>query len=120
MSLDNPRLVIDRKQNLSELCVNVCQQHKRFVAELSRANQYGIKLVIMCEHGGAIKSMKDVAGWKNPRLKVSPMAVSGERLYKILTTIGKRYGVDFVFCDKRSTGKEIIRILSGDANGATI
>ena len=25
MSLDNPRLVIDRKQNLSELCQNVCR-----------------------------------------------------------------------------------------------
>ena len=40
-NLDNPRLVIDRKQNLSELCLNVCQQHKRFVAELERAAQYG-------------------------------------------------------------------------------
>lgn len=25
MNYDNPRLVIDRKQNLSELCGNVCQ-----------------------------------------------------------------------------------------------
>ena len=24
MSLDNPRLIIDRKQNLQELCGNVC------------------------------------------------------------------------------------------------
>ena len=120
MSLDNPRLVIDRKQNLSELCGNVCQQHKRFVAELIRANQYGIKIVILCEHGGSVRSIDDVMRWKNPRIKVSPMAVSGERLYKILTAISKKYDVDFVFCDKRSTGKEIIRILSGDANGATI
>ena len=29
-SLDNPRLVIDRKQDLQELCGNVCQQHERF------------------------------------------------------------------------------------------
>ena len=28
MSLDNPRLIIDRKQNLQELCGNVCQQHE--------------------------------------------------------------------------------------------
>ena len=26
-SLDNARLVIDRKQDLQELCGNVCQQH---------------------------------------------------------------------------------------------
>ena len=37
MSLDNPRLIIDRKQNLQELCGNVCQQHERFRNELIRA-----------------------------------------------------------------------------------
>jgi ERCC4-type nuclease len=112
MSLDNAKLCIDRKQNLSELCSNVCQQHDRFRAELQRANQYGIKLVILCEHGGQIKSLEDVINWKNPRLKESPLAVSGERLYRILSSMSKKYGVDIVFCDKRNTGKEIIRILT--------
>ena len=70
MSLDNAKLCIDRKQNLSELCSNVCQQHDRFRAELQRANQYGIKLVILCEHGGQIKSLEDVINWKNPRSMV--------------------------------------------------
>lgn len=37
MSLDNPRLIIDRKQNLQELCGNVCQQHERFKRELLKA-----------------------------------------------------------------------------------
>lgn len=116
MSLDNARLAIDRKQNLSELCSNVCQQHDRFRAELERANQYGIKLIILCEHGGNIKSLQDVLTWTNPRLKESPLAVSGERLYRILSTMSKKYNVDFVFCDKRNTGKEIIRILTEEAN----
>ena len=31
-SLDNGRLVIDRKKDLSELCGNVTQQHERFRA----------------------------------------------------------------------------------------
>lgn len=30
MNYDNPRLIIDRKQNLSELCNNVCNDHDRF------------------------------------------------------------------------------------------
>lgn len=47
MSLDNPRLIIDRKQNLQELCGNVCQQHERFRKELIRARDAGIKLVIL-------------------------------------------------------------------------
>lgn len=112
MSLDNPRLIIDRKQNLSELVGNVCQQHKRFTDELKRAQEHGIKLVILCEHGGKIKSLEDVKEWVNPRLKKSPLAMSGERLYKVLLTISKKYGVDFMFCDKRQTGKKIIEILS--------
>lgn len=111
MSLDNPRLVIDRKQNLSELCLNVCQQHKRFRAELERANEYGIKLIILCEHGKGIKALADVIEWENPRLKESPMAVSGERLYKILSAMSAKYNVDFHFCNKAETGAKIIELL---------
>ena len=110
-SLDNPRLVIDRKCNLAELCGNVCQQHERFKAELIRANEYGIKLIILCEHGGSIRSLQDVMSWHNPRLKESPMAVSGERLYKILSAVSAKYNVDLVFCDKRQTGAKIIELL---------
>lgn len=112
MSLDNARLCIDRKQNLGELCRNVCQEHKRFRAELERAKQLGVKLFILCEHGGKIKSLSDVMNWKNPRLKQSPMAMSGERLYKILSAMSAKYDVEFRFCSKISTGKEIIRILT--------
>lgn len=111
MSLDNARLVIDRKQNLAELCGNVCQQHSRFKRELQTAQDCEIKLVILCEHGGQIKSLEDVRKWKNPRSAISPLAMSGERLYAVLLTMGKRYNIDYVFCDKRCTGKEIVRIL---------
>ena len=113
MSLDNPRLVIDRKQNLSELCQNVCQDHKRFRSELERANEYGIKLIILCEHGGAVKELKDVIHWINPRLRLSPMAMSGERLYKVLSAMGEKYGVRFEFCKKADTGRRILELLGG-------
>jgi hypothetical protein len=116
MSYDNPRLIVDRKQNLQELCGNVCQQHKRFTAELQRAYDAGIKLIILCEHGGGVKCLDDVKNWKNPRLKDSPLAVSGERLYKILSTMAIHYNVDFEFCDKRATGRRIVEILSGGVN----
>lgn len=112
MSLDNPRLIIDRKKDLQELCGNVCQQHERFRAELIRAKEAGIQLVILCEHGGQIKTLEDVYFWKNPRLKRSPRATTGEQLYKSLCTIKDRYGVRFAFCDKRQTGKRIMEILS--------
>lgn len=112
MSFDNPRLIIDRKQNLTELCGNVCQQHKRFTDELKRANELGIKLIILCEHSSHIKALNDVEKWVNPRLKKSPMAVSGERLFKILTRMAEKYKVEFLFCSKSQTGAKIIELLS--------
>jgi hypothetical protein len=112
MSLDNARFAVDRKQNLLEVCKNVCQDHKRFVSELKRANELGIKLVFLIEHSRNIKDLEDVLDWVNPRLKKSQLAVSGERLYKILSTIEQTYDTKFYFCDKSSTGKRIIELLN--------
>jgi len=114
-SLDNARLVIDRKQSLIELVQNCCQQHDRFRAEMERANKLGIKLVILCEHGQGINTLDDVRSWQNPRLKESPLTMSGERLFKVLLTMSIKYGVEVRFCDKKDTGKEIVRILGGGA-----
>nr|DAP79872.1 MAG TPA: ATP-dependent RNA helicase [Caudoviricetes sp.] len=127
MSLDNPRLIIDRKQNLQELCGNVCQQHERFKRELLKAMDAGIQLVILVEHGADIKSLEDVYFWKNPRKHevrwrivngkrekyvVSAKAVDGNQLYKSLCTIRDRYHVRFEFCEKKDTGIRIAEILS--------
>lgn len=112
-SLDNPRLVIDRKKDLLELCGNVCQQHERFRAELVRARDAGIKIIILCEHGDGISCIEDVYFWDNPRIKESPKATTGEHLYKSLCTIRDRYGVRFEFCDKRQTGVRIVELLRG-------
>ena len=127
-SLDNPRLVIDRKKDLQEICGNVCQQHERFKAELLRAKEQGIKLIILCEHGADIKSLEDVFFWQNPRkyqirwktvngkrvkAVISAKAVDGNQLYKSLCTIRDRYGVSFIFCTKEETGQKIIEILGG-------
>lgn len=127
-SLDNPRLVIDRKKDLQEICGNVCQQHERFKAELLRAKEQGIRLVILCEHGADIKSLEDVYFWQNPRKYqirwktvngkrvkdvISAKAVDGNQIYKSLCTIRDRYNVDFVFCQKEETGQKIVKILGG-------
>lgn len=110
--LDNPYLVVDRKQSLNELCNNVVQDHKRFRNELIRAQEVGISVVVLVEHGGGIKSLEDVPNWINPRLKVSPLAVSGERLYKILKAMEYTYKVRFEFCNKANTGRRILEILT--------
>lgn len=115
MSMDNPRVIIDRKQNLNEVCSNVCQQHKRFTDELIRAKEAGIHIIILIEHSARIKTLEDVREWNNPRCKDHPLAMSGERLYKVLATMqnSDKYDVEFRFCDKKSTGKVIANILGG-------
>ena len=128
MNLDNPRLIIDRKQNLQELCGNVCQQHERFKRELIKAMEANIKLIVLVEHGPDIKSIEDVYFWQNPRKHevrrrvingkrekyvVSAKAVDGNQLYKSLCTIRDRYNVRFEFCQKKDTGKRIIELLEG-------
>lgn len=116
-SLDNPRLVVDRKKDLQEIAGNVCQQHERFRAELIRAQDAGIQIVILCEHGGQIRSLEDVFFWDNPRRRTSKGAISGQRLFKILSTMKDKYGVRFEFCDKRQTGRRIVEILTNDKRG---
>ena len=112
-SLDNPRLVIDRKKDLLELCGNVTQQHERFQRELIKAQEAGIRLIILIEHGGDIQSLEDVYFWDNPRLSKSPKATTGKSLYRSLCTIRNRYNVRFEFCTKQETGKKIMELLDG-------
>ena len=110
-SLDNPRLVIDRKQSLSELYSNLCHDHDRFIGELKRAKDAGIELIILIEHGANVKCLEDVITWQNPRLEVSPYAWDGKRLYKTMRTVQQKYGIRYEFCAKRDTGSKIIELL---------
>lgn len=131
-SLDNGRLVIDRKKDLLELCGNVTQQHERFRREMIRAKEAGIRIIVLCEHGEGIERLADVYFWQNPRLfkrkwivedgkpkqvPAYPKAKTGAQLVKILETINERYGVTFMFCDPANTGETIVKLLGGDAGG---
>ena len=132
MSLDNPRLVIDRKKDLQEIIGNVTTQHERFRNELIRAQEHNIKIIVLCEHGNGIRELSDLIFWDNPRLKMGewvmqdghpvkvlkyPKATTGTQLYKSLQTIQDRYGVEFRFCEKKETGTEIVRLLGGERDG---
>ena len=123
MNYDNPRVVVDRKQSLLEVVSNVTKDHERFRNEMLRAQQNGIKIVFLVEHGEGIESLEDVLFWENPRLyKVKKVngkwteyktkATTGETLYNILRTMTKKYGVEFRFCRNEDTGRKIVEILT--------
>lgn len=109
----NPLLRIERKKNLAELCHNLCSPDRaRFYREIRRAHDQGIQLVILCEHGGDIRSLADVPKWKNKYGKVS-----GRRLQDEIYKLEVGYNIPVIFCDKRSTGRKIVEILTEENHG---
>lgn len=109
--LNDMTTCIDLKRNLQEVCGNLTQQHERFKRECIRAQESGIRLIILVEHGSTIKTLADVDTWVNPRLKVSPYAVSGQHLRKMMETVALKYGVEWLFCTRAETGEKVVNIL---------
>ena len=106
-----PDLIIDRKGGLGEMCMNLCSiDRRRFYDEIHRAHDQGARLVILCEQAG-IKTFADIAGWKNKYGKVT-----GRQLQDAIYRLEVGYSVPVLFCDKRSTGRRIIEILTDDAS----
>lgn len=104
-------LVIDRKQNLDELCKNLFNKSdkSRFRKELRRAHEKKIKIIILCEHGGGVRKIEDVTAWKSAYNGVSGRDLA-ERIYRC----GAAYGVQFVFCGKSETPQKILELLNYD------
>ena len=107
----NGTISIDKKQDLAELAMNLLNPNDkaRFWKEVRRARETGIKLVILCEHGGQIKTFSDVKKWR-PRYGKA----TGKSLSDAIFRLYMAYGVPVMYCDKRSTAKRILEILGGD------
>lgn len=113
MNLDNPKLVVDRKHNLSELANNLTNDSGRFMREIRLAKELGIHIIVLCEQGSWIKGIRDVADWHNPMQGKIPYAISGKDLMERIYRVHIAYDVDFLFCDKRTTGRRIAELLGG-------
>lgn len=107
--MDGGKITVDRKQNLDELAKNLTNKadHARFMREVRRAYAARITLIVLVEHRG-IKGTQDVLLWRS---KHSP--VTGAALVREMFRIRMAYGVKFLFCDKLSTGRMIMEILTG-------
>ena len=113
VNLENPMVVIDRKQSLQEVVGNVCQQHDRFIRELELAKELGYRMILLVEES-SIKDLVGVCSWYNFRRKTNPKAITGKTLYKIMKTIQDKYGVEWEFTSKQNCGKRIVELLRGD------
>lgn len=114
MEYTNPRLVIDRKQNVAELAKNCTSDHERFKRELERVKNAGAHLVILVEQDRYkdrdewvnIRDISDLMLWSSEHTQVR-----GEKVYRILASWCAKYPISVEFCDKRSTGRRIVEIL---------
>lgn len=119
MDAYRPGLVIDRKQNIAELAKNVVGKDRgRFVRELERAQAAGSKMVILVEQNRykdrgkwiSVKEPIDLMLWSSPHTKIR-----GERVFRSVSSLIHKYGISVRFCDKRTTGRNILRIIYGDS-----
>jgi hypothetical protein len=105
---ENPNVVIDRKKNLTEVATNLCSpDSSRFWREVRRSYRDKQKFIVLVEHGGSIKSLQDVSGWQSKYSQIS-----GGRLQSEMYRVGIAYNIEWVFCDKRSTGRKIVELLT--------
>ena len=129
----NHSICIDKKSSgsgLLEIAQNICQDHKRFIAEIERANECGIRLIFLIQEEN-VKCLNDVEHWQNPRFikwikirnchnigkmknyKISKIPpINGEQLFKSLVTIMLKYGCEYEFAKREDMGKRIIELLS--------
>jgi ERCC4-type nuclease len=110
--LEGGKISVDRKQNLDELAKNLTNKsdHARFMREVRRAYAARITLIVLVEQRG-IKGTNDVLKWRSKH-----SGVTGSAVVREMFRLQMAYGVKFLFCDKLSTGRRIMEILTGGAN----
>ena len=129
--LDKQDICIDTKFGCAEVYSNIVQQHVRFRDECIRAQQCGIKLIILVEDE-SITDLRGVEHWKNPRYiqwcKIRSMHEAGKalnlkqpkqpplssiQLMDRMKVMAERYGIEWQFTPKAECGRRIVEILGG-------
>lgn len=119
-------VAVDTKASIQELYGNLIQDHERFRAECQLAKDCGIKLYVLVENKDGIASVDGVRDWKNPRMYAywrkrkaytrrglappKPPA-SNAQLVKIMWSMQKKYGVEFLFCAPEDAGRRVLELL---------
>ena len=131
--LHNQSVCIDLKSlGLAEVYNNLVQTHNRFREECIRAQEAGIKLIVLVEEK-SIRELSDVQYWINPQQKrwdkqksynewlrqhgkePNPQTkppVSSERLMGMMNAMTMKYGVEWYFCHPDRVGEFVYRILT--------
>lgn len=127
----NQSVCIDTKKDIQELIGDICgKSHERFRDECIRAQEAGVKLIILVEneagyvdrkqtvYNKVVRSIDDLFSWVNPRLFIwkngkqkYPNATKGSVLAKCCITMSQKYNVEFMFCTPKESAEKIVELL---------
>lgn len=101
--------LIDTKKDVEEIAKNLCNasEHQRINNEIMRAKDLGCNEFIFLICDGKIKTKNDLINWSSKITRVK-----GSTLAKIMNTMHKKYGVRFIFTNKKNAGKYVVKLLT--------
>lgn len=105
---DNPSVIVDRKQNLQEICTNLSKGKEniiRFTRECKRAFEDHIRFVVLIE-GTSYRELNQIKEWKSKYSKHTGRWLLGE-MFRLTMS----YKVEWKLCRKNETAKRILEIL---------
>jgi len=111
LNTENPLVVVDRKANLQEICMNLSRGEEniiRFTKEVKRAKESKMRFIVLIE-GTSAKSPKDIARWKSKYSKHTGRWLV-DKMFEFTVT----YGVEWVFCKRNETARKILELLEYD------
>lgn len=119
----NGSIAVDTKQSCTELYSNLISDHRRFHDECVLAQECGIKLIILVENKEGFTKPEDIRNWKNPQYfrywkakkngSTQKPPASNVQLIKIMHSMSRDHGVEFVFCSTEEAGAKIVELLGG-------
>lgn len=120
-------VAVDTKGSVSELYSNLIQDHQRFHNECVLAQKAGIRLIILVENKDGIRGAEELKRWKNPQMfryykmrkkasaegqKEPKPPASNIQLVKIIHSMSRDYGVEFIFCRPEEAGRLVVKLLT--------
>ncbi len=128
MTVGSP-VTVDTKASLAELVMDVGSDHRRFRAEMVRARDSGLHLVVLVESSPRFAEPGELARWPGRcsecrhyrrrechpslrscrRYRYVPM--QGAVLAETIGTMADRYGCEFRFCDPEDSARIVCDLL---------
>lgn len=113
--VNSVKVLIDKKDSLVEIAGNLCRtlEHKRIDREIAKACDIGCERFIFLIADKKITNVDEVHSWQVPKRKDGSLytKVRPEILQKIMKTMMGKYGVEFIFCEKKKMGEKIVELL---------